>query len=516
MTPRVARLALAALLLTPGLAAPAVTLRTGNFYLSHTDLVFPGGFEPKIERTYNSKTPFKGIFGSGWGSELDVYLVVEADGTVTVHEYGGGAEVSFTDPAEGTLELETAIEDLSRAARKRGLSGAALDAYRARLRRGASFRRDEWAARVRKGELRFRDVPIGLRLALSRSSRQWLLRVPQGWLRAMENGRLQRFDPRGRLERISDANGHYVELRYGANGKPEAVVDDLGRSIRLEYDARGLVRRAVADDGRGKVSHAAYRYDARDRLVASVDYGGNRYTYEYDERFNLRRIGYSDGTDLSIAYFSRSRNESVRLVKERDGSVTRYAYDVDPSSRERYAVAADAYGPDGGIQSRKALEYFVRRAANGEEWTWKVVETLDGNRKESRYDERCGHPLEVVENGERAAFEYDVRCRVVRKETPSEVVELAYGPAGKVSQVVRTPRTAAAVRADFEYDERGKLVRASSSDGRRLELSYDRHMRIARIGVEQRVIRFEYDHECTIVSADAGPPPAPGIPPPAP
>src|SRR5262249_52147282 len=80
-------------------AAANVSLKNGNFFVGYTDIVYPGGFEPKIERVYNSKTGFKGMFGFGWGNEYEVYVTVSADGSVVVHEYGGGAENRFNPTA---------------------------------------------------------------------------------------------------------------------------------------------------------------------------------------------------------------------------------------------------------------------------------------------------------------------------------------------------------------------------------------------------------------------------------
>src|SRR5436190_17826066 len=98
-------LATAALLAAPA-ASSNVSLRNGNFFIGYTDIVYPGGFEPKIERVYNSKTPFKGMYGFGWGNEYEVYLTVSADGSVVVHEYGGGAENRFSPVAFRSEELD--------------------------------------------------------------------------------------------------------------------------------------------------------------------------------------------------------------------------------------------------------------------------------------------------------------------------------------------------------------------------------------------------------------------------
>src|SRR5579884_3804518 len=98
-----------------------VSLKNGNFFTGAKDIVYPGGFEPKIERVYNSKTSFRGIFGWGWGNEYEVNLSVEADGSVVVHEYGGGAENRFSPVAFNARELDGAVKMISGAAQRAGI-----------------------------------------------------------------------------------------------------------------------------------------------------------------------------------------------------------------------------------------------------------------------------------------------------------------------------------------------------------------------------------------------------------
>src|SRR3954470_24284986 len=96
-----------ALVFSPLLASAEVSLKNGNFFKSYTDIVYPGGFDPKIERIYNSKTNYTGgMFGAGWGVEYEVYLTVSADGSVVVHEWGGGAENRFNPNAFNQSELD--------------------------------------------------------------------------------------------------------------------------------------------------------------------------------------------------------------------------------------------------------------------------------------------------------------------------------------------------------------------------------------------------------------------------
>src|ERR1700722_19785470 len=92
-----------------GIASANVSLKNGNFFIGYTDIVYPGGFEPKIERVYNSKASYRGKFGPGWGNEYDVHLTVMADGSVVVFEYGGGAENRFSPVAFNAAELDKGV-----------------------------------------------------------------------------------------------------------------------------------------------------------------------------------------------------------------------------------------------------------------------------------------------------------------------------------------------------------------------------------------------------------------------
>src|SRR3954453_16567797 len=105
------------------LSSANVSLKNGNFFVGYTDIVYPGGFEPKVERVYNSKSPFKGMFGWGWGNEFEVRLTVSADGSVVVHEYGGGAENRFNPGAFNPKELDKAVEMIAGAAKASGAMG---------------------------------------------------------------------------------------------------------------------------------------------------------------------------------------------------------------------------------------------------------------------------------------------------------------------------------------------------------------------------------------------------------
>ena len=54
-----------------------VNLKNGNFYISYTDIIVPGGgHDLEVVRTYNSRATGTGWFGFGWGSDFETHLSV--------------------------------------------------------------------------------------------------------------------------------------------------------------------------------------------------------------------------------------------------------------------------------------------------------------------------------------------------------------------------------------------------------------------------------------------------------
>ena len=98
-------------LLTSSLSLAGVNLKNGNFYISYTDIVVPGGGKKlEITRTYNSKATEVGWFGFGWGSEFETKLEASADGSIVIHEHGVGAKTRFTpktaiDPVAASTKI---------------------------------------------------------------------------------------------------------------------------------------------------------------------------------------------------------------------------------------------------------------------------------------------------------------------------------------------------------------------------------------------------------------------------
>ncbi len=480
-------------------AQSAVSLKNGNFYVVYNDIMYPGGFEPKVERVYNSKTIYYGIFGHGWGVDYEAYLRVSADGSVIVHEYGGGAENRFSPINFNEAELNAAVEKIAQTAKSMGKLGseAQFNKYKADLKGDARFRNKEWEALIKSGKIQARALPVGAQLKSNRFSYQFITRVADGYVRTYDNGRIEKFNNQGRLMKISDKNNNFIELTYDASGKIAKIQDNYNRKIFFTFNNKGLVEKVEGEDKKKSV----YEYNQLNELVKSTDSENNTYVYKYttDQKHNMAEIMYSDKTTLQMAYYGSEGNDNIKSVKQRDGTVTEYAYEFTKNDIKFYAINVTVKGTDKKEISKSRYEYSQKVRPDGEAWTQKMVSVVDGERTETIYGENHGLPVSIKQNGEETSFEYDIKGHVTKKVTPAEVTTVAYDPKlGRVTRVQNQSRTEAknVNWSEFQYDPKGNLTFARNSDKKTVKLIYDNNGRIrSLVDQDKKQITFKYNEQ---------------------
>lgn len=479
------------------MALANVSIKNGNFFIGYTDIVYPGGFETKLERVYNSKTAYKGMFGWGWGTELEVYLTVSSDGSVVMHEYGGGAENRFSPMAFDKAELDKAVAKITEAAQQAGAVGSAeqLGKYKQRLAEDATYRNDEWEKYVAQNKLKRRELKEGAQLFSNRFSYQYLTKVKDGYVRSFDNGRTEKFDESGKLAQVSDKNNNFVKFTYGKDGKLEKIADNFNRKVFFTFNNKGLVSQIQGENGKSGM----YEYNDLDELSKSKDVDGNSYKYTYsdDRRHNLKMIGYSDKTSMEISYYPRDQHENVKSVKDRDSTTTEYNYDIDKSVRGHFTVGVQVKDQSSKAISKSSYEYHMKYKPTGEEWTYKMMSSVDGDATETTYNECCGLPVIIRRSGQETIFEYDQKGHVTQKSTPTEVTKLSYHPkVGKVTRVEKLSKKDAKAKnwSEFEYDGKGNLVFAKNSEKKGVKLFYDGSGRIiSMVDQKKNKIEFKYN-----------------------
>lgn len=471
------------LCLLPLTAFAGVNLKNGNFYISYTDIIVPGGGNDlEITRTYNSRAIEKGWFGYGWGTPFETFLTVAPDGSVTIHENGSGALTRFT--TEAPVDAAGAAQKIVDAMRKRtSISDQVASNLVQRLTNDADLRLG-YARRFGVTT----ELAEGTKLYSNTRGIQNLTKTKEGYVREFNDGKKEFFNSNGKLARITDKNGYTVDLEYRDNSLV-SIKDSQAKQLFFEWYSDGKVKH-IWSAGDKKTE---YKYQG-DNLIESTDIAGTIFKYAYDANHNMTQISYMDGTTMQIKY--EPRTSFVSELVARNGEVTRYSYQSNPENPDMHYWTNVTKVVPGGQPITNKYEYEMRRRPDGSEYTYRIATEINGVKTETTYSECCSLPLRIVRGSEITTFEYNDKGLLTKKASNrGELVELKYHPEfNKIVQVKNNQGT-----TDFEYDNRGNLSKANNSDGQSVLLIYDRQGRITRMidhnrnTNERRTLNFRYN-----------------------
>lgn len=473
-------LALVTLLLS-SFANAGVNLKNGNFYISYTDIVVPGGGKKlEITRTYNSKATEIGWFGFGWGSEFETRLEVSADGSVVIHEHGTGAKSRFT-PKTQIDPVATSTKIVTEMRKKTALSEKAASELIQKLATNAELRHT-YAMNFGIHS----TVAPGTILYSHDLGPQTLAVTKEGFRRDHSDGRQDFFDNEGQMVKISDKSGYFVGFTY-KEGKLESLKDSQAKQIYFSWYPDGLVKE-IWSAGDKK---ATFKYQDSD-LVSSKDVGENAYEYTFDKSHNLTEIRYADKTKLAVSYDPQTF--FVSQVADRNGEVTKYQYGANPKNPEdHYWTIVTKPGFDGKPVANR-YEYEIKTKADGAQYTYRILTEINGIKTETIYNDKS-LPSKIARGNNVTNFEYNANGLLVKKaSSKGDFVNIEYDDAiNKIKKVVNNEGT-----TQFEYDAKGNLVKASNNAGKVVFLIYDTKGKISKMvdqesASEKRVLAFKYN-----------------------
>lgn len=515
------------------MVAPA----NGNYFVGFTDLEHetpPNTVQLRIQRTYNSRSQFDGIFGYGWGSDNEGYLLPAGDGSVVIQENGGGDKTRFAPAEFSKADLGKHVDRLVEAyMKKQKGSGIRPADIREKLMKSAN-ERDEMSRNLGV----FPQLAEGTKLfSTQRGDKQVILVHKLGYVREFADGKRELFsfkadvtdqgiDPQKRrvlkgvlkVSRVSDPV-HKSELffEYDAKGRLITTTDKKAQTIRFRYNDAGKVVEVTDKNG----NKASYEYcpstsynDSKKcgpgDLVKSRDTANHSYTYQYDSVHNLIRVGSpkSDGKPgeqefEEVAYWpaTGSGQGGVKSVKLPTGVKVEYSYWQDPTERDTHYKTETKTTFTSGKSTAVSYEWFEKARADGSRYRYKLISVTDGDKVETIYNECCGQPLQISSASGNTKFEYYPGTGLPKeKDSPTENVQWEYHPKfhGKITKVIITSKADKTVRSsEYEYDkDKGQLTKARTSGGKGIVLGYDSAGRISTM-VDQlkRRIKFVYSNK---------------------
>lgn len=469
--------------LFPLMAFSGVNLKNGNFYISYTDIIVPGGgHDLEIVRTYNSKSTDRGWFGFGWGSDYETYLTVSADGSVVVHENGSGALTRFTPKA--AVDPKAAAESIVAAMRKRSsLSESVAKSYLKKFINDSELRQ----AYAKKFNVQ-KKLANGTILYSNTRGLQQVHKISSGFKRVYNDGKSELFNKDGKLIKMMDKNGYFVSLGY-KDGTLKSIKDSQAKQLFFDWYPDGKVKN-IWSAGDKK---SFYKYKG-DNLVESKDVIGNVFKFDYDPKHNMVAVKYSDESKMKIEYTKKT--QFVEEIIGRNGDSTKYKYESNPKNpRFHYWTLVTKKNSLGKSVSNK-YEYEIKTRPDGSQYTYRIATVINNLSTETIYSECCSLPLKISRGKHVTTFDYNDRGLLVKKSsTKGDFVQLEYHKTfNKITKVTNQKGTTA-----FEYDKKGNLKRAVSNKGKAVLLFYDHKGRITKMidksgnRGKKRTLSFKYN-----------------------
>lgn len=459
--------------------------RFGNFeYYFKNDVRAPGESYMNVQRIYNSFGSEEiGMFGAGWASFFEVNLQLQDDGSILVHEYGGGANNVFTPTTTSLLPQKTLRDEIMRAAGEVGQFGSDTDrkAYEGMLA-DSDAEQTTWNRLSEAGLLKPKQPAVGETFFSGRYGTEVITRVPEGYQRETQRNDgtyYEAFDLSGRLTRMWNKNHDYVALEY-QNGHVHRMIDNQGNWFVFAFNADGLVA-SIKDSHR----HVArYEYAGTNLLAANVD--GNVTRYAYDARNRLVSVTLPDKTSMRMSYNGSDQLSGLKTV---DGTLIAYTYSSQTTPTTRMdTVGATTKKPNGTTHTSSSQYYYAAPDYN----LVKEIDTSDGVSTQYTYDRDADILTETTAAGT-TTNTYDALDRIISKQTPTgSLTQWVYDPSTGRPATITTTTKGLTVTEHFQYDSLGNIIHASDSTGQDFAIVHDAAGRIVSIAGSALQLSFGY------------------------
>lgn len=474
-----------------------VDMKNANYADSWVDYQSNGtGYKLKVQRTYNSRSTFDGIFGFGWCSDFETLLEVLPDSSLKVIECGGGLEVSYTSGKElKGAELKKHISNLLEMSKE--VNPRLNKAYLKRLRKDLEDNPYFREALAKKLGLKGKIENNSTFFARGRGGEK-IVYKDSFYTRTLSDGTYQKFDSKGKLIGFYDRNNNYLKLVYN-QGNLVQVMDNNAKRLDFTYHKNGKVKEIKTPDA---VS-LKYTYLGQD-LVEVQNAWKMKYKYKYDKLHNLVQITFPDKTSREIVY--NQDKDLVISFKDRSNCIETYDYQSSKEDPRNHYWSEVIKRCGIKVTNRSKYEFWHRSKSDGTgKYLYRVVSENNGDVTEVTYHDIFGKPLSVRENKSRTWYKYNKRGLVTEKRTPVERNYYSYDPVcNKISQakmeqfqnLKKKDIPTYSEKTKFVYDTaKCNLTYAVNSKGIKVKVGYDRYGRINKlIDQSQKYVKLSYDN----------------------
>jgi YD repeat-containing protein len=481
-----------ALALIPKISLAVVDMKNANFSQTWVDAEVPGvGYDLRIQRTYNSRSLFNGIFGFGWCSDFETKMNITAEGNLKVTECGAGQEMFFS-PREITrkdidktiqkiiakMKAEKVVGRTEAYYKKTAASLLELDMYRAQMA-------NKYGVTI--------PVKEGTKFYANGREVEHIIFQKTYYTRNLSDGSSQRFDTKGRMTHMYDKNGNFLKFEYDKE-KLILVSDNNSRKLTFRYYSNKKIKEITGPNS----LKAEYKFKDLDDLSYAKNAWKNVYTYNYDELHNLTQATWPDKTSIVLKY--DTKKDWVTSFVDRSKCVETYGYELSKENPKGHywSTVKKVCGKE--VVADDKYEFWYKQREDGEWVLSRILSDVKSNLTDISYDDTTGKPTAIRRNQDRVVFEYYANGLVKTKTGATNKQSFKYdGINNKISEVITEYFNQKGVKvstrtATFKYDAKGNLTYAQNSDGQKVNMTYDNKGRIASIKDQaKKLVRIQYE-----------------------
>ncbi|MFN6540285.1 MAG: pre-peptidase C-terminal domain-containing protein [Nostoc sp. EkiNYC01] len=280
------------------------------------------------------------------------------------------------------------------------------------------------------------------------------------------------YDDQGNLLSIIDPLGQKIEFTYNSNlDKLQTVRDQQGNTTTYAYNERGNLAKVVYADG----SAETLSYGSIGNLTISSNRRGQNIDYTYDSRGLLLSKNYANGTKATFTYDSRG---NLLSATDADSSIT-FVYDTS----DRITKVTENSG--------RFLEFTYDSSG-------RRTKMLDSSGAVVNYDYDVAGRLSNLTNGSGGrivAYTYDSTGRVIREDNGNgSYTTYKYDAIGQILSIINYQASNAVnSRFDYTYDSLGRRTSVSTLDGK-TTYDYDAFGQLTSVTLPNaRKIEYLYD-----------------------
>ena len=357
-------------------ALALVDTKNGNYTKTYVDFMADGF---TLERAYNSRSIYQGLFGYGWCSNLETRVEVLPDNSLRVIECGGGLEVSYGRPNR----QKTIQQIMSQIRKKKGLTKKYISNLSKDLEKSPTLQSEL----IRAFNLRGKAKAGQRYRALGRPGES-LLFTGNEFRRNHVDGKKQVFNKKGYLVMETNSKGEWMKIvRKGT--KIQKILTNKGLSWQFRKNPKGTPGFYIAGQNE-KVTYIIQKDNLAQviRKRASKKKKKIEYEHNYDSYHNMIKTRYPDHTYEALTY--NEDKDWVVSFKDRRGCREAYKYVTNKNNKDHYWTDVKKVCRS-QVTNVSRYEFWNRNKQAGGKYLYRARQSVNGRVSDIIFDAKQVH-----------------------------------------------------------------------------------------------------------------------------